>query len=152
LLRNRRFLSNLAEAVEKAPVPSIILNHGASITLSTLTGPSPAILPPSRGRKNTFVDQLLPEPNAMVEINLENADGSTATRRYARQHWPIPMKVPRPLMTPGIKQRHYLPGPGIDTTNVRPFVAVARKAAQAKVAGFCRTRMIFRDDVIDLEG
>jgi hypothetical protein len=26
----------LAEAVEKAPVPSIILNHGASITLSTL--------------------------------------------------------------------------------------------------------------------
>jgi hypothetical protein len=37
LLRNRRFLSNLAEAVEKAPVPSIILNHGASITLSTLS-------------------------------------------------------------------------------------------------------------------
>jgi hypothetical protein len=27
-----------------------------------------------------------------------------------------------------------------------------RKAAQAKVAGFGRTRMIFRDDVIDLEG
>jgi hypothetical protein len=26
----------LAEAFEKAPVPSIILNHGASITLSTL--------------------------------------------------------------------------------------------------------------------
>jgi hypothetical protein len=35
LLRNRRFLSNLTEVVEKAPVPSIILHHGASITLST---------------------------------------------------------------------------------------------------------------------
>jgi hypothetical protein len=29
----------LAEALEKAPVPSIIFNHGASITLSTLTVP-----------------------------------------------------------------------------------------------------------------
>jgi hypothetical protein len=36
LLRNRRFLSNLAKPVEKAPVPSIILNHDVSDTLITL--------------------------------------------------------------------------------------------------------------------
>jgi SAM-dependent methyltransferase len=37
-MRNRRFLSNLAEAVEKAPVASIVPSHGASNTLITLTG------------------------------------------------------------------------------------------------------------------
>ena len=87
----------------------------------------------------------------MVKIYLENADGGTATRRYAYQHRPLPTKMPRSLTTSGIEQRHDLSGPGIDPGDVRSFVAVARKAAQAKVGGPRRTRMIFRDDVIDLE-
>jgi Protein of unknown function (DUF1697) len=37
-MRNRRFLSNLAEAVEKAPIPSSIPSHGASNTMITLMG------------------------------------------------------------------------------------------------------------------
>jgi hypothetical protein len=40
-------LSNLAEAVEKALVPSIILNHRASVTLSThsLAAEEPVTVP-----------------------------------------------------------------------------------------------------------
>jgi hypothetical protein len=43
----------LAEAVEKAAVPSIILNHGASITLSTL---NIAPVKEGRARKLTIDD------------------------------------------------------------------------------------------------
>src|SRR5262249_46589771 len=46
---NRPFLSSLAEGIEKAPVPSMILNHGASITLSTLT---PSLRLNLRGRSD----------------------------------------------------------------------------------------------------
>ncbi len=50
------------------------------------------------------------------------------------------------------EESHDFPGLGIDAGDVRPLVAIAREAAQAKIAGSCRPFVTFRDDVIDLEG
>ena len=74
-------------------------------------------------------DQFQPEPNTVIEIDFQDADGRSAARRSTHQHGAIPTKVPRPLMTTRIEQRNDLPGLGIDARDVRPFVAIAREAA-----------------------
>lgn len=88
----------------------------------------------------------------MIEIDLQDANGGPTSRRYAHQHRAVPSEVPRPFMTARIEQRHDSSGIGIDASDIRTFMAVAREAAYAKIAGFCRPLMIFRNDVIDLEG
>ncbi len=76
-----------------------------------------------------FLDQFPPEPNTMIEIDLQDADGGTTLRRQPHQHRPIPAEMTRPLMRAGIEQRNDFSGLGIDAGDVRPFVAVACEAA-----------------------
>ncbi len=83
----------------------------------------------SRRGKDAFLDQFPPEPNTMIEIVLQDADGGTTVRRQPHQHRPIPAEMTRPLMTAGIEQRNDFSGLGIDAGDVRPFVAVACEAA-----------------------
>ena len=54
-------------------------------------------------RKTALFDQFLPEPDAMLEIDLENTNCRTAGRRQAHQHRPIPSEMPRPFVTAGIE-------------------------------------------------
>jgi len=55
-------------------------------------------------------------------------------------------------MASRIEKRHDFSRLGIDASDVRPFVAVAREAAQTKIVGLRQTFMILCDDVVDFEG
>ena len=90
--------------------------------------------------------------DAVIEIDLEHADSSTAGRGQPHQHRPIPPEMPRPFVAAGMEQRDDPSRPGVDAGDVRPFVAVAGEAADAEVAGRRRAPMILRDDVVDLDG
>jgi hypothetical protein len=55
-----------------------------------------------RQRKDSFLDQFSPESNAMVEIDLQYANGGATLRCKTHQHRSIPPKMPRPFMTAGL--------------------------------------------------
>jgi hypothetical protein len=105
----------------------------------------------SRWGKNKFVDQFLPESDTMVEIDLEDANRRPPSGRLAHEYRPIPSKMARPLVASRIEKRDDFSCLGVDTSDVWPFVTVARKTAEAKVARLCHTFVIFCDDVVDLK-
>ena len=104
-----------------------------------------------RRRKDAFLDESLAKVDAVLEIDLQGDDSGSSVRCSAYQHRTVPTKMPRPLVTAGIEQRHDLPCPGINPGDIRPFVAVARKTGQAKIICSSLTQVMFGDDVIDLE-
>ncbi len=87
----------------------------------------------------------------MIEIDLEDANRRPPSGRLAHEYRPIPSKMARPLVASRIEKRDNFSRHGVDTSDVRPFVTVARKTAKAKVARLCHTFVIFCDDVVDLK-
>ncbi len=87
----------------------------------------------------------------MFEIDLEDANRRPPSRRLAHEYRPTPSKMAQPLVASRIEKRDDSSRFGIDTSDVRPFVTVARKTAKAKVARRCLTFVIFRNDVVDLK-
>src|SRR5207344_2374588 len=59
----------------------------------------------SSRRKVARFDEFSPEPDTVIEVDLEDADGGPASRRQAHQHRAIPPKMPRPFVTAGMEQR-----------------------------------------------
>ena len=87
----------------------------------------------------------------MIEIDLEDADRRPPGGRLAHELRPIPSKMARPLVASRIEKRDDFSRHGVDTSDVRPFVTVARKTAKAKVARLCSTFVTCCDDVVDLK-
>ena len=63
----------------------------------------------------------------------------------------IPEEVVRPSVSARVKQPHYLTAVGIDTSDVRPFVAVAIVASEGEIVFGALSPMLTRDDVVDLK-
>jgi len=59
--------------------------------------------------------------------------------------------VVRPAVFARVKQPHYLTAVGIDTSYIRPFVAVAIVASESEIAFGTLSAMLPRDDVVDLK-
>jgi hypothetical protein len=60
-------------------------------------------MPTSLCREHAFIDQLLPESNTMIEIDLENTDGGPTLGCSTDQDRAFPSEMARPFMTAGIE-------------------------------------------------
>jgi hypothetical protein len=57
----------------------------------------------SRRRENTFLDQPLPETDAMVEVDLKDGNGRSPARSQTGQDRPVPAEVPGPFVAAGVE-------------------------------------------------
>ena len=63
----------------------------------------------------------------------------------------LPEEVVPPAVFAWVKQAHYLTTMGIDTSDVRPFVAVAIVASESEIVFGVLSPMLARNDVVDLK-
>jgi len=63
----------------------------------------------------------------------------------------IPEEVVRPAIFARVKQPHYFTAVGIDTSDIRSFVAVAIVASESEIVFGTLSPMLARDDVVDLK-
>src|SRR5260370_986311 len=88
----------------------------------------------SVGWKHTFVDELLPKGDAVVEVDFKDRDRRTAYGGSPDQDRPLPPKMRPPLVAARVERFDDLVCSGVDPGDVRPLMVVARKASQTEDA------------------
>ena len=86
------------------------------------------------------------------KIDSQDLNGRATDGRQTDQHWSVPCKMLRPSVFSRIEQRVQCVAVGIVARDVGPFVAVARQAGPCQIHRCREPRMLFRSDVIQLEG
>lgn len=84
-----------------------------------------------RRRENAFVNEPLPERDAIGEIDFQDVDSRPPDERLAHQDGTIPAEVPPPLVTARVEQRDDFSRYRINSGYIRPFMIVAGEAGQA---------------------
>ena len=101
--------------------------------------------------EDAFFDQLGTQPNTMRMVDGEHANRGTTDRGPTKQSRTVPVEVPRPRMTPGMKQSRVLARQRVDAGEIRAFVAIAPETGQSQIAGERPAFVSGGDDVVDLE-
>ena len=89
--------------------------------------------------------------NTMGQVNAEDGDRRAANGGETDEDRPFPAKVAVPLVAAGIEEPSAFASLGIDACKIRAFTVVVGEAGQREVAGRGLARVLFSDDVIDLE-
>ncbi len=78
--------------------------------------------------KNTFLDQLFAESDAVIVVDMKQGDGDTADRRAADEASPLPAEMLRPFVASGIEKRCELAYLRVQAAQVRTFKRITIKA------------------------
>ncbi len=85
----------------------------------------------------------------MTEIDFQHLHRRTACRCQALKDCAFPAEVLVPNIETRMKEWRCPPRNRIDACDVWAFVVVTLETSQSEVAGYCRSAMLFGDDVVD---
>jgi len=101
--------------------------------------------------KITFDDQLSPYRNGLGVIDREHSDRDKTDCGQSDQPRTAPSEMVRPMITARIIESDNLACTRIESTNVRPLVAIASRTREGEVVELGLPTVLFRDDVINVE-
>ena len=79
----------------------------------------------SHRREEAFVDQLLPELNPNIVIDVQQGDSNPADRRAAEKISTLPAEMRFSLVAAGVEQREEFAGLPVQACNVRTLKRIA---------------------------
>lgn len=99
--------------------------------------------------KTSFVNERRACRHCTYIVNRENADSSTANRRFSNQLRSIPAKMCAPFMPTWVKQAEYLFRQRIEASYVRTLAGIASRARQARIRSFRFAAMLQGNDMVN---
>ena len=102
------------------------------------------------GRKNALINERLPEPNAMLDVDFEDGHSYPADGSPAHEVRAVPTEVPFPFVVPRVEELCQCLRDRVEARDVRPLVVVARETGKGEVMLGGGPAVLLRDDVIDL--
>ena len=89
---------------------------------------------------------------SVLGIDRQHVDGDPPDVGQTDQASAVPFEVIGPNIISGIEEAHSHSPRSIEAGDIRPLVVVAVQACEREVVQFVGTSVLFRDDVVHLEG